>query len=63
MSDDDKLLTVEQAAEKLQMHPATIRRYIRDGQISGVRLGARQWRISAAALKAFIEKGGAPKGE
>lgn len=60
----DELLTVEQAAERLQMHPDTIRRFLRDGTLPGRKLGARQWRIPASSLKAYMEgeaaKSGAP---
>ena len=57
----DELMTVEQAAERLQMHADTSRRMLRDKELPGVKLGKRQWRISAAALKEFIEKGGQGK--
>jgi excisionase family DNA binding protein len=56
----DELLTVEQAAERLQMHPDTVRRLLREGQLPGRKFGPRQWRISAAALRAYIE-GGKPE--
>ena len=51
-------MTVEQAAEKLQMHPDTIRRMLRDKQLPGIKLGKRQWRVSAKALHEYVEKGG-----
>jgi excisionase family DNA binding protein len=53
----DELLTVEQAAERLQMHPDTVRRLLREGQLPGRKVGARQWRVSADALKAHVEGG------
>jgi excisionase family DNA binding protein len=52
----DELLTVEQAAEKLKMHPDTIRRLLRDKQLPGVKLGKRQWRISEDSLKAYLQR-------
>lgn len=55
----DELLTVDQAAERLQMHADTVRRLLREGQLPGRKVGARQWRISADALKAYIN--GDPK--
>ena len=61
-----QLLTVEQAAEQLQMHPATVRRFIREGTLAGSRIGARQWRIRASDLDLFINAsraGEKPKGE
>ena len=50
-----ELLTVEQAAERLQMHPDTVRRLLRGGQLPGRKLGPRQWRVSADALRAYME--------
>ena len=52
---DDELLTVEEAATRIKMHPDTIRRLLREGEIPGVKFGKRQWRISAATLRAFSE--------
>jgi excisionase family DNA binding protein len=62
----DELLTVEQAAGRLQMHPDTVRRLLREGQLPGRKIGARQWRVSSDSLKAFVENGPqkpVPKGE
>jgi excisionase family DNA binding protein len=56
----DELLTVEEAADRLKMHPDTIRRKLREGQLPGRKLGPRQWRISAAALQRFIDGEPAP---
>jgi excisionase family DNA binding protein len=52
---EDELLTVEEAAVRVKMHPDTVRRLLREGQIPGVKFGKRQWRISAATLRAFTE--------
>ncbi len=60
---EDELLTVEEAAARLKMHPDTIRRLLREGSMPGVKLGKRQWRISAAALARFIEGDQKPKPE
>ncbi|MDR3739312.1 MAG: helix-turn-helix domain-containing protein [Terracidiphilus sp.] len=57
---DDELLTVEEAAARLKMHPVTVRRMLRAGQLPGRKVGARQWRVSAAALRAYIEGGPKP---
>jgi excisionase family DNA binding protein len=59
---DDELLTVDQVGGRLQMHPDTVRRLLREGRLPGRKVGVREWRVSAAALKAYIE-GGTPKGE
>jgi len=47
-------LTPEQVAEKLQMNPRVVRRMLADGKIPGRRVG-RIWRVSAQALRDFIE--------
>jgi excisionase family DNA binding protein len=52
----DELLTAEQAAERLQLHTDTVRRLLREREIPGRKVGKRQWRISAAVLKDYIEK-------
>jgi excisionase family DNA binding protein len=56
LSDSDRLLTVAEAAERLRLNPETIRRWLRDGRLSGVWLGSDKagWRISQADLDAFI---------
>ena len=33
------LFTVEQAAQRLNLHPKTVLRYIRDGQLPATRVG------------------------
>jgi excisionase family DNA binding protein len=48
-------LTAEQVAEQLQMHPRTVRRMLADGRLPGTKIGTKEWRISASALKDFIE--------
>lgn len=60
---DHELLTVEQAAGKLQMHPDTVRRLLREGQIAGVKVGKRQWRVAREALERFIKGDQKPKSE
>lgn len=48
------LLTVEQAATRLQMHPITIRRQIKRGTLKAVRAG-RQFRIPESELTRPVE--------
>jgi excisionase family DNA binding protein len=51
---ESSMLTVEQTAEKLQMHVATVRRMLRAGQLPGMKLGPKEWRIPSDALQEFI---------
>jgi excisionase family DNA binding protein len=50
------LLTVEQAAARLQVHPQTVRGWIRHGRIPAVRLGRRTIRIETRAIEALVER-------
>jgi excisionase family DNA binding protein len=54
----EKLLTVEDAARLLQIHPRTLRIWLRQGRIKARRYG-RLWRILESDLEAFI-RGGTP---
>lgn len=55
--DGDRLLTVEQVAEQLQVTTETVRRWLRAGELQGVRLPARNagWRISRKALNEWLD--------
>jgi excisionase family DNA binding protein len=62
----DELLTVEQAAAKLQMHVATVRRMLREGQLGGIKLGKKEWRVPDKSIQELIDRNTkpiAPKGE
>ena len=48
-----RILNAEQVAEKLQVKPLTVRKYLRKGLIPGRRLG-REWRVVETDLEAFI---------
>lgn len=48
----DRLVTVEQAAERLKLHPKTVLRYIREGRLPATRIG-KSYRIAGAELDAF----------
>ena len=47
---DDKLLSVEEAAELIGVIPETIRRWLRTGEIEGEKFG-RLWRIRESKLR------------
>jgi excisionase family DNA binding protein len=49
----EKLLTPEDAAERLAVSPKTIRDWLRMGKLKGVRAG-RLWRIREEDLEAFL---------
>lgn len=46
------LVTVEEAAEQLNLHPKTVLRYIRDGRLPATRIG-KSYRIARDRLDAF----------
>jgi excisionase family DNA binding protein len=49
------MLTVDEAAAELKMHPVTIRKLLRGGDLPGVKVGPRQWRIRKADLTSYID--------
>lgn len=48
----EEVLTVEQFAERLKLHPKTVLRFIREGRLRAVKVG-RSWRILRSDLEAF----------
>ena len=55
-ANDERLLTVNDVAERLQLHPITVRRHIKAGQLRAVRIG-RSVRIREADLEEYLEAG------
>ncbi len=54
---DEELLTVKQVAERLKLHPETVRTWLRDGRLRGRRLSDRMgWRVPAGELRRFINE-------
>ena len=51
MSDD--IFTSEQVARMLELHPKTVRRYIREGRLNATRVGG-QWRIKRKDLEVLM---------
>lgn len=49
-------MSSEDVAAALGISPATIRRWLRDGAIAGVKVG-RQWRVNVTAVREQIAKG------
>ena len=58
MADEEgeQLLTVDQVARRLQLHPATIRRWIESGRLRGSSLSGDRagWRIRRSELEQLI---------
>lgn len=57
----EDILTVEEAAVLLSLHPHTVRRMAREGRLPAGKIGD-EWRFSRRALVEWIEKGGEAKG-
>jgi excisionase family DNA binding protein len=53
--DTEKLLTVPEVAEILQVSPSTVYRRIKSGELPCIKLGHRQVRIKPEDLEAYIE--------
>lgn len=51
---NDELLTVDQAAKRLKIHPVTVRNMLRAGTINGMKVGSQKWRVPESALREFI---------
>lgn len=51
---DSKMLSPEEVAERLSVTPNTIRGWLREGTLKGVKLGNKIWRISEEELQAHI---------
>ena len=49
----DPIMTVDEVAEYLNLHPLTVRRLARDGEIPAFKVG-RQWRIKRELLEKWI---------
>jgi excisionase family DNA binding protein len=51
----EQLLTVEQVAEKLQVHWQTILRYIKTGRLRAIKIG-RGYRVDPSDLQQFLDE-------
>jgi excisionase family DNA binding protein len=52
-----EVLTVEQAAQYLQLNPETVRRAARSGRLPAARVG-RRWRFHKTTLEQWLAQGG-----
>lgn len=49
----DGIFTVDQVAERLDLHPKTVRRFIREGKLHARKVGG-QWRITEQDIRSLI---------
>lgn len=52
----EKIYTPEALSAQLGLHPYTVRKMLREGQIRGAFQIGRRWRIPESALVAWIDK-------
>ncbi len=55
---EEKLLSLREAAERLDLHPRTLRRWIYQGRVEAVKVPGRfggEWRVPESALEALLE--------
>lgn len=57
--DGERMCTVAEAAERLQLHPQTVRDWLRQGKLQGVRLGGTKagWRVPADEVRRIEREG------
>ncbi len=52
-----EMLSVEDVARRMDVHPQTVRRWLKSGELRGIGFGGRTgWRIEESDLRDFIEK-------
>jgi len=58
MNSGEELLTVEEASTRLRVHPESLRRWLREGRITGYRLSRRAgWRVPVGEIQRVLEEG------
>lgn len=58
-----RLLTMSEAATALKLNPQTVRRWLREGRLRGVRTGEGTgtiWRVPESALQSAFQESQAP---
>jgi len=56
-SHQERYLGAEDIAQRLNVSPITVRKWLREGRLKGVRAG-RLWRVKEGDLQAFLERKG-----
>jgi excisionase family DNA binding protein len=54
-----RVLTIGEVAEMLRVHPTTIYRLVKRGELPGFKVGGN-WRINSDALENWLEAGNKP---
>ncbi len=60
MTEPEPLLTVQSVAIQLAVSTQTVRRMIKRGDLAGLRVGPRQFRIRPESFRAYLNEGQAP---
>jgi excisionase family DNA binding protein len=53
----DEIFTVEEGAASARIAPKTLRKWLKSGQLPGLRAG-RHWRVQKSALQRFLREQG-----
>jgi len=56
-TEEDKVLTLEEAAAFLRLNPEVLRRKAREGKVPAAKVG-RQWRFRLRRLLEWLDSGG-----
>ncbi len=56
MNAEEHVLTPEEVAERLKIKPATVRLWLRSGQLRGFRAGPKLWRTTEEALAEMLKR-------
>lgn len=51
-----KLLTIQEVADILRIHPRTAYRLVKQGSLNAIRVGT-QWRVPESAMFLFLDRG------
>jgi len=49
-------LTPEEIAERLKIHPGTVREWLRQSKLKGIKVG-KLWRVEEEEFKRFLKEG------
>ena len=55
--DPERYYSPEAVAERLDLNPATVRLYLREQTLRGVKVGPRKWRVKGSDLIEYLDAG------